>query len=395
MSDKGLEELSVVLALKKGDIENLKLKLMVLEEEGLRNIIKEAEDDKTPEIFAEIETLEQKVNNSSERKGRVLVEDEEQWADSAEVIINRLEQLRVQLDACVASAGLGGGERDDGSDDNNDKPLSNGRRMAVESKGEDKAKMPKGEGGARVRWSGFNNQEKGEWRCEAQSAVDVFAATGKLDLSLAIKLCTIQDLCPEAATTSQALEKAALSSRIGHRKCQYHWKNCDIKDNVLKVDESDGEGSIIVEWVASSPLQSPAEGFFHCRCDEESSLFEFFCFKTWGITSKDPDLVDRGLVPLKDGEVWLPCVQAFVAQNRLKFWGLSLEQLYFKECLHRNASMDLVLKYGMDAEVLNVPKLLSLGDEADEVGKDSSKEKENVGCMDIPTDDEASCKDLP
>ena len=83
----------------------------------------------------------------------------------------------------------------------------------------------------------------------------------------------VAEVVPRCATTSRALALHILTTQNGNKQCRFH----DMKRGTKGAKEVD-RPDFIVGVAYSKPMgrAEPVQGFFHCGCDEDAALWDFF-----------------------------------------------------------------------------------------------------------------------
>ncbi|KAF8881349.1 hypothetical protein BD779DRAFT_1445624, partial [Infundibulicybe gibba] len=143
----------------------------------------------------------------------------------------------------------------------------------------------------------------------------------ELSFALWRQIREVQELLPEAATTSPALALSIFYTVRKNYICRYHQK-------YRNHHQHDGfRGGYIVKGPAYKKdyEADPEPGHMHCGCAIDVVLAEFFFWKTWTASSTRSD------VKLKESmrdEVIPARLRAFIVQEYMKATCLKLEVLY-------------------------------------------------------------------
>jgi hypothetical protein len=137
----------------------------------------------------------------------------------------------------------------------------------------------------------------------------------------------IDELLPQAATTSRDLAIHVLTSNRGNVQCLYHWKETETNDrDGPHPDRSHEIVGIPQKRVCKSRKGDPVEpkkGYMACGCRIDTGLLDFFLFKTWTIANDKKDDYEG-----MRGTLFSPRLREFVVQAFMHQAGLSLDQLY-------------------------------------------------------------------
>ncbi|KAF8874485.1 hypothetical protein BD779DRAFT_1754494 [Infundibulicybe gibba] len=135
----------------------------------------------------------------------------------------------------------------------------------------------------------------------------------------------IQELLPQAATTSRKLAYSIFRTAQKNSICRYHQKYRAHKQRDGFNNESGSTYLIRGPAYAKKLGGIPHADHMHCGCSIEVALMEFFFWKTWTIRSTHPSF---DIIESMREEVLLARPRAFFVQAYKTATGLCLEDLY-------------------------------------------------------------------
>ncbi|KAF8869957.1 hypothetical protein BD779DRAFT_1479300 [Infundibulicybe gibba] len=167
-------------------------------------------------------------------------------------------------------------------------------------------------------WDELNDVAKDEIRAEGKAAIATYIKSNgkkKLPSGLRRQIREVQELLPEAATTSFALALSIFYTISSKNRNHY---------------QRDGfEGEYLVKGPAYEKDYDadPQPGHMHCGCSINVVLMEFYFWKTWTITSTHLDKKKRYKESMRD-EVVPARLRGFFVQAYMEATCLTLGDLY-------------------------------------------------------------------
>ncbi|TFK44059.1 hypothetical protein BDQ12DRAFT_717248 [Crucibulum laeve] len=207
------------------------------------------------------------------------------------------------------------------------RPLLSKRKRTedAETKGRKKTKGEPAKPNEQSKWEEMEDEDKNELKEQINAAI-VHFMRDKTPLTSHLKnfIRCVQELAPEASWLSRDLAKHIFNTSQKHYICRFHHIRRSAKGPGMYIDGM----RAMVEGIAfkRNTAAKPPAGFWHCGCDEDAALFEFFMWKRWKIRSTNPRFTK---VDVFGPEEAIGCqIRGFIIQNTLMLAHLKINDLY-------------------------------------------------------------------
>ncbi|KAF8870064.1 hypothetical protein BD779DRAFT_1681451 [Infundibulicybe gibba] len=186
------------------------------------------------------------------------------------------------------------------------------------------------DGDGQSHWDHLSEEDKEAIRVRGEKAISNFLkSNGEREIPAGLRrmIREVQELLPQAATTSRALAYSIFRTTQKNVICRYHQKFRGSSKPYDGFRPTSSGTSFIIHGPAyrKDLRKEPQPGHMHCGCAIDVALMEFYFWKTWTIRSTRPDF---DYIESMREEVLPARPRAFFVQAYTAGTGLSLDDHY-------------------------------------------------------------------